>query len=350
MQITSTISGNLFDSYKTNKKEAAKETQIVSRFMDIESQKIDEAELVMRSKTDALQSQIEQLKKEYIDGYYEIPDATWDRCYDNQLSYEDMEQKYPTYAQAFYAFGKDKSNSTKYVEFYYNERHRYDDPFENATYQYNKEDFKKSLDNIEQIITQVLEQEFEKDPTSDYTRILMLFKVEVQSIPDIFEREKQRIMQLGKEKDAHWASLDKEYEFIIEGEMHKLHEMVTRVGNAHPEFQQQLDDSVRIAFDYFHSSFLDSFSLVDPEDWEILGEEFFLIFSSHFSFVDNTETLLNLAADSASLQTNDRESKSNEVLIDRIRSKLKGTDDSILQQVMSKITNGVKTNGIGEGA
>ena len=349
MQITNTISNNLFDSYKTNKKEAAEETQIVSRFMDIESQKTDESELVMRSKTDALQSQVEQLKKEYIDGYYEIWNMGLERWHE-LLSYEDTKQKYPTYTRASDALDKDKSSYTDYIEFYYNERHRYGDPFENATYQYNKEDFKKSLDNIEQIITQVLEQEFEKDPISDYTQILMLFKVEVQSIPDIFEREKQRIMQLGKEKDAHWASLDKEYEFIIEGEMRKLHEMVTRVGNAHPEFQQQLDDSVRIAFDYFHSSFLDTFSLVDPEDWEILGEEFFLILSSHFSFVDNAETLLNLAADSSSLQTNDRESKSNEVLIDRIRSKLKGTDDSILQQVMSKITNGVKTNGIGEGA
>nr|MDE6979634.1 hypothetical protein [Helicobacter sp.] len=224
------------------------------------------------------------------------------------------------------------------------------DYYENRTHQYNKEDFKKSLDNIEQIITQVLEQEFEKDPTSDYTQILMLFKVEVQSIPDIFEREKQRIMQLGKEKDAHWALLNEEYDLTTSGEMYKLHEMVTRIGNAHPEFQQQLDDSARIAFDYVHSSFEDAFSLVDPEDWEILGEEFFLNLSSRLSFIDNTETLLNLAADSSSLQTNNRESKSNEALIDRIRSKLKGTDDSILQQVMSKITNGVKASGIAEGA
>ena len=348
MQVANHASANLMLSYAQHKTD--KQEEIVSRFMDIESQKIDEAELVMRSKTDALQSQVEQMKKEYIDGYYEIRDPRYGRRFDSLLSYEDMEQKYPTHTRAANALNKDKSNRTEYVEFYYNERHRYDDPFENATYQYNKEDFKKSLDNIEQIITQVLEQEFEKDPTSDYTQILMLFKVEVQSIPDIFEREKQRIMQLGKEKDAHWASLDKEYDFIIEGEIYKLHETVTRVGNAHPEFQQQLDDSVRIAFDYFHSSFLDSFNLVDPEDWEILGEEFFLILSSHFSFVDNTETLLNLAADSSSLQTNNRESKSNEALIDRIRSKLKTTDDSILQQVMSKITNGVKTNGIGEGA
>ena len=70
---------------------------------------------------------------------------------------------------------------------------------------------------------------------------------------------------------------------------------------------------------------------------------------SRFSSVDNTEILLNLASDS-NLQTNAKESKSHESLIDKIRSKLKGVDDSILQQVMSKITNGVKTNGIGEGA
>lgn len=160
-------------------------------------------------------------------------------------------------------------------------------------------------------------------------------------------------MQLGKEENAHWASLNEEYDSTMAGEMYKLLEMVTRVGNAHPEFQQQLDDSVRIALDYYHSSFEDAFSLVDPEDWEMLGEEFFLILASHFSFTNNAETLLNLAADSSSLQTNAKESKTYESLIDRIRAKLKTTDDSILQQVMSKITNGVKTagtSGIGEGA
>ena len=347
MQVANHASANLMLSYTQHKTD--KQEEIVSRFVDIESQKTDESELVMRSKTDALQSQVEQLKKEYIDGYYEIWNMGLERWHE-LLSYEDTKQKYPTYTRASDALDKDKSNSTKYIEFYYNQRHHYNDYYENRTHQYNKEDFKKSLDNIEQIITQILEQEFEKDPTSDYTRILMLFKVEVQSIPDIFEREKQRIMQLGKEKDAHWASLNEEYDLTTGREMYKLHETVTRVGNAHPEFQQQLDDSVRIAFDYFHSSFLDTFSLVDPEDLEILGKEFFLILSSHFSFIDNTETLLNLAADSSSLQTNNRESKSNEALIDRIRSKLKTTDDSILQQVMSKTINGVKTNGIGEGA
>ena len=346
MQVANHTSSNLMLSYthKTDKQE-----EIVSRFVDIESQKADEVELVMRSKTDALQSQIEQLKKEYVDGFYETCDATLKQQYDSLLSYEDMEQKYPTYTQAFYALGKDKGNRREYSEFYYNERHRYYYD-ENGTHQYNKEDFKNALDNIEQIITQILEREYEKDPTSDYTHILMLFKVEVQSIPDIFEQEKQRIMQLGKEKDAHWASLNEEYLVTTFGEMYKLHEMVTRLGNAHPEFQQELDDSARIALDYYHSSFEDVVSLVDPEELENLTEEFFLNFSSQLSLIDNTETLLNLSANSSNLQTNAKESKTYESLIDRIRSKLKGNDDSILQQVMSKITNGVKASGIAEGA
>ena len=71
--------------------------------------------------------------------------------------------------------------------------------------------------------------------------------------------------------------------------------------------------------------------------------------ASRFSTIDNSEILLNLSSDSH-LQTNTKESKSHEGLIDKIRSKLKTTNDSILQQVMSKITNGVKANGIGEGA
>ena len=94
MQITNTISNNLFDSYKTNKKETAEETPIVSRFVDIESQKIDKAELAMHSKTEELQSQVERMKKEYLEGRNDMLD--WFN-FEPQKSSDELKQDYPMY-------------------------------------------------------------------------------------------------------------------------------------------------------------------------------------------------------------------------------------------------------------
>ncbi|MDE6044139.1 MAG: hypothetical protein K2F85_01290, partial [Helicobacter sp.] len=168
--------------------------------------------------------------------------------------------------------------------------------------------------------------------------------------PDVLEQIKQQFSQLSKQNKIHGLDSYSEYSIATERELIRLDQIAARIGNVHPELKEQLGDSVRILYDYYHSSFEDAFSLVDPNELDESFEVFVLNLSSRLSFIDNTEILLNLAADSSSLQTNNRESKSNEALIDRIRSKLKTTDDSILQQVMSKITNGVKTNGIGEGA
>ena len=96
MQIMNAISSNLFDSYQSNKKEASEKAQIVSRFMDTESQKVDEAELATRPKIEELQSHVEQMKKEYLEGRKEVCDWANDslelRLNRNSLSLEEVEK------------------------------------------------------------------------------------------------------------------------------------------------------------------------------------------------------------------------------------------------------------------
>ena len=353
MQIINTT-GNLFDSYKLSKKETSNESQIISHFMDAESQKIDKVEVAVYSKTEELQSQVEQMKKEYLEGHKEVHDWANDslglKLNHNSLLLEEVEEKYPMYAQVLYAIHKDKNMDNHGWDYVSAEYSHYQNYYENMTHQYTKDDFRNAISNIEKAVTQILEQEFEKDPTSDYTNMLILFKAQIQAIPEVWEQEQQHVLQLASQREINKRTLIEEYGIATNGELERLSRIAARIGNVHPELKEQLGDSVRILYDYYHSSFEDAFSLVDPNELDESFEVFVLNLSSRLSFIDNTETLLNLAADSSSLQTNNRESKSNEALIDRIRSKLKGTDDSILQQVMSKITNGVKTNGIGEGA
>ncbi len=120
-----------------------------------------------------------------------------------------------------------------------------------------------------------------------------------------------------------------------------------------PDEQQEMFDALNHVRSYIHENASNVVALLSDSEMQLKMQNmaFYNNLISRFSAIDNTEILLNLASDS-NLQANAKESKSYESLIDRIRSKLKGNDDSILQQVMSKITNGVKTagaSGIGEG-
>ena len=129
------------------------------------------------------------------------------------------------------------------------------------------------------------------------------------------------------------------------------------------EEQQQVIDSLNVILNYSDHHWFEGFgaeisSLLKQDIAAIQLKESSKKFQesliSRLSAIDNTEILLNLVnfVSSSDVLANIKASKSYESLIDKIRSKLKTTDDSILQQVMSKITitNGVKTNGIGEGA
>ena len=124
--------------------------------------------------------------------------------------------------------------------------------------------------------------------------------------------------------------------------------------------QQQVIDSLNVILNYSDHHWFEGFgaeiSSLFKQDIAAIqlkesSEEFQESLVSRLSAIDNTEILLNLVnfVSSSDVLANIKASKSYESLIDRIRSKLKTTDDSILQQVMSKITNGVETNGIGEG-
>ena len=339
MQIMNAISSNLFDSYQLNKKEASEKAQIVSRFMDTESQKVVEAELATRPKIEELQSHVEQMKKEYLEGRKEVCDWANDslelRLNRNSLSLEEVEENYPMYAQVLYAIHEDKNMDNHGWDYVSAEHSHYQNYYENRTHQYTKNDFRNAINNIEKAVTQILEQEFEKDPTSHYTNMLILFKAQIQAIPEVWEQEKQQVLQLANQDESNKRTFIEEYSAATRGELERLSRIAARIGNVHPELKEQLNDSVRILYDYYHSSVNDTFNLVSPEEWSEALEDFVSNLSSHLSLVDNTETLFNLAADSSSLQTNTKESKSHENLIDRIRSKLKGADDSILQQAMN---------------
>ena len=230
-------------------------------------------------------------------------------------------------------------------------------------------DFESNLRIIEKLVDKQLLVEYEKDPRSDETQQLLFLKTKIATMPEIFEKDRQLVrdnIQLILDGDDDIAlpieTTIKLHQNLWIKETAMLAEFGLNLNKFLPENeQQQVIDSLNVILNYSDHHWFEGFGAeisslfkqdIAAAQLKESSKEFQESLISRFSAIDNTEILLNLASDS-SLQTNAKESKGYESLIDRIRSKLKGTDDSILQQVMSKITNGVKTtgaSGIGEGA
>ena len=227
--------------------------------------------------------------------------------------------------------------------------------------------YQESMNVLTKLLDKVLGEEYAKDSQSSITNALLVLRAELELSPEKWEKIQQQAAESAQETltdalnpNANLEEIDRKLNNIhgmlsysagteILAPIHKMVEFLYQYLS--PNEQQEILDALNHIDSYLEENVSNAITLPNSPQMqlELQNAEFQESLISRFSAIDNTGILLNLAADS-SLQTNTKESKSNESLIDSIRSKLKGVDDSILQQVMSKITNGVKTNGIGEGA
>ena len=231
----------------------------------------------------------------------------------------------------------------------------------------SKSQYQDSMKTLTKLLNQILDKEFAKDSKSSLTNALLVLHAELELTPEKLEKLQKQAIESAQQPlndalnpNANLEEIDRKLKHINDALSHSVGvgvlvpiEKMAAVLSEHlsPNEQQEMFDAVNHVKSYIHKNASNVVNLLSDSETQlkIQNMAFYDNLISQFSAIDNTETLLNLAADSSSLQTNTKESKSYESLIDRIRSKLKGTNDSILQQVMSKITNGVKTNGIGEG-
>ena len=228
---------------------------------------------------------------------------------------------------------------------------------------YTYSDMQNSLTKIESLLDKYLVAAYQNDPDSTETNQLLFLKAKLQSLPEALQKGKQAALEnfekwiggvTNEDELGFVMSQLQSFERFAQYETGMLAEFSMNLAALLPEDQkQELMDALNVVLNY-----------TDHKVYELLGTnqqlleagtqlknalgEYSQNLISRFSAIDNTEILLNLSGDSK-IQTNNNHSRSNESLIDRIRSKLKGNDDSILQQVMSKITNGVKASGIAEG-
>ena len=226
----------------------------------------------------------------------------------------------------------------------------------------SKEQLQKSMESLAAFIDKILNDEYEKELNSSPANALLILRAELDLLPEKWEkRQKQAVESLQSiNLDSNAEEINEQLQQIDFGLSRTALIDIIDVTNktaaiiyAHlsPKEQEEMLDSVHNITMYYAKQHYNENLIPDSLQMRLKQENitFQENLTSRFSTIDNSEILLNLSSDSH-LQTNAKESKAYEGLIDKIRSKLKTTNDSILQQVMSKITNGVKANGIGEGA
>ena len=229
--------------------------------------------------------------------------------------------------------------------------------------------YQESMNVLTKLLDKVLGEEYAKDSKSSLTNALLVLRAELELSPEKWEKIQQQAAESAQETltdalnpNANLEEIDRKLNNIhqmlsysagteVIAPIHKMVEFLYQYLS--PNEQQEILDALNNINSYLRENVSNAIVLPNNPQMQlkIQNAEFQENLVSRFSAIDNTEILLNLSQDS--MQTNTKESKTYENLIDRIRSKLKGNDDSILQQVISKITNGVKTagaSGIAEGA
>ncbi|MDE7174288.1 MAG: hypothetical protein K2N70_08110, partial [Helicobacter sp.] len=219
------------------------------------------------------------------------------------------------------------------------------------------------IETLTKLLNQVLDKEFAKDSKSSLTNALLVLRAELELTPEKLEKLQKQAIESAQQPlsdalnpNANLEEIDRKLKQINDalsrsvgiGVLVPIERMAALLSEyLSPDEQQKMFDSLNHVRSYIHENASNVVTLLSDSEMQLKMQNmaFYNNLISRFSAIDNTEILLNLSQNST--QTNTEDSKNYESLIDRIRSKLKTTDDSILQQVMGKITNGVKTSGIG---
>ena len=217
---------------------------------------------------------------------------------------------------------------------------------------YSRSDFNIAANTIEKMLDRVLEEQFQKDPNSKETNILLLLKAKVQAMPEIIEQIRanatdytRKAIDEGNEEALELALYTADLE--IASELRIFHDIGVKLKQyLSPEQQQQIANAEETIINYYQNNWDKDFAFkgFEPTTRFALEEAAKALAEKvkNVAIEDNTETLLELGAEK---RANYASIMGEEIARENVlnRAKKPTSDDSILQQVMSKITNGVKT-------
>ena len=208
---------------------------------------------------------------------------------------------------------------------------------------YTRSDFDKSTKTIEDLLDKVLEEQFQNNPDSQQTNILLLLKAKLQAMPEMIEQIRnnatnytRRAIEEGNEEAlmlaVHTADLE------IASELRIFHDISIQLAQyLSPEQQQQIANAKDVLINYYQNNWNNDFAFkgFDPL-MQFMFAEAMRTFAENMKNVaidDETETLLDLGVEKrknyASIMDEEiaRESVLN-------RAKKPKNDDSLLRELM----------------
>lgn len=215
-------------------------------------------------------------------------------------------------------------------------------------YGYTRNDFNESAKTIEDLLDSVLEEQFQNNPDSQQTNILLLLKARLQAMPEIIEQIRanatdytRKAIDEGNEEALLLAIYTADLE--IASELSIFHDISIQLEQyLSPEQQQQIANAKEVIINYYQNNWNKDFAFkgLDPIMQFMLAEATKTLAENmkNVAIDDETETLLDLGVetrkDYASIMG---EEIARESVLNRAK-KPKG-DDSILQKLMKKTNN-----------
>lgn len=217
---------------------------------------------------------------------------------------------------------------------------------------YSRSDFDIAANAIEKMLDRVLEEQFQKDPDSQETNILLLLKAKLQAMPEIIEQIRanatdyaRKAMNEGNEEALEVALYTADLEMV--SELRTFHDIGVKLKQyLSPEQQQQIANAEETIINYYQNNWDKDFAFkgFEPitrfaleEAAKVLAENI-----KNIAIEDNTETLLELGAEK---RANYASIMSEEIARESVlnRAKKPTSDDSVLQKLINKTSNNIKT-------
>lgn len=215
-------------------------------------------------------------------------------------------------------------------------------------YGYTRNDFNESAKTIEDLLDSVLEEQFQNNPDSQQTNILLLLKARLQAMPEIIEQIRanatdytRKAIDEGNEEALLLAIYTADLE--IASELSIFHDISIQLAQyLSPEQQQQIANAKEVIINYYQNNWNKDFAFkgLDPIMQFMLTNAAKTLAENmkNVAIDDETETLLDLGAEKRANYASimDEEIARESVLN---RAKKPTSDDSILQKLMKKTNN-----------
>lgn len=212
---------------------------------------------------------------------------------------------------------------------------------------YSRSDFNTAAQTIEKMLDNVLKEQFEQDPDSKETNVLLLLKAKLQAMPEIIEQIRGNAVDytrkaIEQNNEKAFASAIYTADLEVTSELQIFHDIGVRLRQyLSPEQQEQFAELEDVIVNYYQNNWNKSFAFrgFDPmaqsdlsEAARTLGENL-----KKLAVEDGLETLLELGEENQAAEAKIVDEEiSRETLL--ARAKKKAGSDSLLQKLLNSKT------------